>query len=346
MAPQPPKTNFKSYEAQARLLRAIVAAHPEVRWNYKEIVKHYGSDMTEHALNHRFRAIKAHVKVVQDAVAQGIDCVDIPGDLPKGKEDIAKFFGESTADGIQFQFRSIKKDADSLKHTANSGGNPATVLSLTGAGPSSAHSTPRKPARTPSSKTPRASGGGRSTVKKQPVIKTQPMSDEEDAEDEDVDYNALEDTPSKSRVRDRIIDGRVGKSTSSKARGSTPSRAATIAAAANIRQSAAVDLTTSDSEVETPVNTAAYEPAPVGAKPEVMQKQQPQQPFEQQHFAQPAPQPASSVYVAPSDFSQASSADLFSNAVMDDHLNFSFGGSFNAGIHGENAYMGAGDGEI
>lgn len=42
--------------------------------------------MTEHALNHRFRAIKTHVKVVQHAVAQGIDCIDIPGDLPKGKE--------------------------------------------------------------------------------------------------------------------------------------------------------------------------------------------------------------------------------------------------------------------
>lgn len=175
----------------------------------------------------------------------------------------------------------------------------------------------------------------------------QPTSDEEDAEDEDVDYNALEDTPSKSRVRDRILDGRVSKSTSSNARSSTPSRAATIAAAANIAQSAAVDLTTSDSEVNTPENTTVYEPAPVSAKPEVMQKQQPQQPFEQQSFAQPAVQTASSVYMtAPSDFSQATSADLFSNIAMDDPLNFSFAGSFNQGIHGDHAYMGAGDGEI
>lgn len=29
------KANYKSYEAQARLVRAIVAAHPEVKWNYK-----------------------------------------------------------------------------------------------------------------------------------------------------------------------------------------------------------------------------------------------------------------------------------------------------------------------
>jgi hypothetical protein len=32
---QPGKTSFKSYEVQARLLRAIVAAHPEVKWNHK-----------------------------------------------------------------------------------------------------------------------------------------------------------------------------------------------------------------------------------------------------------------------------------------------------------------------
>ena len=30
-----PKVNYKSYEAQARLVRALVAAHPEVKWNYK-----------------------------------------------------------------------------------------------------------------------------------------------------------------------------------------------------------------------------------------------------------------------------------------------------------------------
>lgn len=29
------KANYKSYEAQARLVRAIVAAHPSTRWNYK-----------------------------------------------------------------------------------------------------------------------------------------------------------------------------------------------------------------------------------------------------------------------------------------------------------------------
>ncbi len=29
------KANYKTYDAQARMVRAIVAAHPDVRWNYK-----------------------------------------------------------------------------------------------------------------------------------------------------------------------------------------------------------------------------------------------------------------------------------------------------------------------
>ncbi len=35
MAPPVSKANYKSYEAQARLVRAIVAAHPATKWNYK-----------------------------------------------------------------------------------------------------------------------------------------------------------------------------------------------------------------------------------------------------------------------------------------------------------------------
>lgn len=35
MAPASGKATYKSYEAQARLVRAIVAAHPDVKWNYK-----------------------------------------------------------------------------------------------------------------------------------------------------------------------------------------------------------------------------------------------------------------------------------------------------------------------
>lgn len=42
--------------------------------------------MTKDMLDHRFKAIRAHVDVVRDAVAQGVDCANIPADLPKGRK--------------------------------------------------------------------------------------------------------------------------------------------------------------------------------------------------------------------------------------------------------------------
>ncbi|OHE95447.1 hypothetical protein CORC01_09319 [Colletotrichum orchidophilum] len=337
--------NFKTYEAQARLLRAIVAAHPEVKWNHKDIQKFYGSDMTKDALQHRFRAIRNHVIVLQQADEQGIDCKVIPVDLPKEKKDIAKFFGESTTDGIQFQFRGIKKDAESLKQTANSGGNPASALTLTPSGTTSAASTPRKP-RTPSTKV-RASGGGRSTTTKKTMqIKPAPMSDDEE-EGEEVDYNALEDTPSKTRVHN-VIDGRVTKNrgTPNPRRSATPSRAATIAAAATIAQAAAVDLTTSDSEVNTPDNGSGYElPTIVETKHVAMN---PQPSFDeatanQQTVIQPA---AMASFTGNDSFSQ-SMDDAFLNPAnrINDELNFSFSESMQNSNGGYDSFMGA-DGEI
>lgn len=124
MAPSASKANYKSYEAQARLVRAIVAAHSDVKWNYKgnyflpsplspvlvrprvytislefrkqgmdqaltalaEIAACYGSDMTEHALNHRFRHIRAQTKIIQVARDSSLDVKNLTADesaLPK-----------------------------------------------------------------------------------------------------------------------------------------------------------------------------------------------------------------------------------------------------------------------
>ena len=41
MAPTNSKANYKSYEAQARMVRAIVAAHPDTKWNYKGKHMHF-----------------------------------------------------------------------------------------------------------------------------------------------------------------------------------------------------------------------------------------------------------------------------------------------------------------
>jgi hypothetical protein len=99
MAPSS-KANYKTYEAQARLVRAIVAAHPEVKWNYKEIVASYGSDMTEDALNHRFRRLRAESTIIREARTEGLDMRDfiVSESLPKtinqvDKKNISKYFG-------------------------------------------------------------------------------------------------------------------------------------------------------------------------------------------------------------------------------------------------------------
>ncbi|CAI4210402.1 unnamed protein product [Parascedosporium putredinis] len=161
MAPTTPKTNFRTFDVQARLLRAIVAAHPEVKWNYKEIMKSYGTDVTEHKLGHRMRHLKTQAEIIRRGLQQGFDPKDMPTEFnfPKDQNkidtDICKYFGESTPDGIQFQFRTIKKDAASLKAAADGGKNPATAVSF---GPS-----------TPSS---RASAAGKATPRSRATPKT------------------------------------------------------------------------------------------------------------------------------------------------------------------------------
>ncbi|KAM0439420.1 hypothetical protein ACHAQK_006130 [Fusarium lateritium] len=203
MAPANAKANYKTYEAQARMVRAIVAAHPEVKWNYKEIAACYGSDMTDHALNHRFRKVRATVNIINDARAQGLDIKDLTTDenlLPStqaaiDKNNIAKYFGQSTTDGIQFQFRTIKKDAESLRQTANDGGDVANCLNLgIGSGPNGL-STPSKP-------TPARGAGSRSGKGSKRKVNALPMnpikrSASEDDEDDELNFDDLDHTPSK-----------------------------------------------------------------------------------------------------------------------------------------------------
>ncbi|KAM5342632.1 hypothetical protein ACJ41O_013598 [Fusarium nematophilum] len=251
MAPASSKANYKTYEAQARMVRAIVAAHPDVKWNYKEIVACYGSDMTEHALNHRFRRVRAQANIIQVGREQGLDIKDLTTDenvLPgtQGsieKRNIAKYFGQSTADGIQFQFRTIKKDAEALRRIANEGGDVANCLSL-GSGTSTAPGTPSKP--TPGRGSQPGSRSGKGAKRKVAVPIPSPMkrsmSDDED-EDKDIDWSDMDvNTPSK-RVK-----------TTGRPKSATPSRSAAVKAAATIADATA-QLQSSESppeEVATP----------------------------------------------------------------------------------------------
>lgn len=93
--------NFRSYEGQLRLLTAVIAAHPDLRLNYKgkfavhltpfpsiytshpslvrlvltrpDIANHYGSDWSASGVEHFFRPIKKNGKAIQGLVKRGED---------------------------------------------------------------------------------------------------------------------------------------------------------------------------------------------------------------------------------------------------------------------------------
>lgn len=151
-------------------------------------------------------------------------------------------YGASTTDGIQWQFRGIKKDAEALKAAANNGGDPSSALNL---GTPKGRATSIK--GTPASKRVAASGTrstGSKRQKTQKVFDDDVANDDEDDDDDNIDFDAL-DTPSKLRIKQEET-----KPIPQSLFGGKPSRAATSAAADAIK-SQSVDLT-SDEEVKTP----------------------------------------------------------------------------------------------
>ncbi|KAL7925318.1 hypothetical protein ACQKWADRAFT_219196 [Trichoderma austrokoningii] len=255
------KANYKTYEAQARMVRAIVAAHPEVKWNYKEIVACYGSDMTEHALNHRFRRLRAHVAIVREGRGKGLDPKNIAADadLPNtidavDTKNIAKYFGQSTTDGIQFQFRNIKKDADILRKVEAEGGDVANCLNLGSGGPSIT-STPSKPTAARSAGSRSGTGTGRKRARKMDLLDIIKRSSS-DEEDEAVDWSQHEMTPTKKPKMTGALSGQ---------KNGTPSRRAAALANVTIAEAAAqLDASDSQPEAEAPTTThaAAFSLAP------------------------------------------------------------------------------------
>ncbi|KAL6881596.1 hypothetical protein J3F83DRAFT_66586 [Trichoderma novae-zelandiae] len=268
------KANYKTYEAQARMVRAIVAAHPEVKWNYKEITACYGSDMSEHALNHRFRRLRAQVLIVREGRKKGFDMKDMApdGDLPVTQEaveknNIAKYFGESTPDGIGFQFRGIKKDADTLRKVEGEGGDVAKCLNLgsgRGSGSGSVMSTPSKPSAARSTGSRTGTGTGRKRARKMDMIKRS-ESDDEDEDDilDGHNWSEHEDTPTKKPKTGGAFSGQ---------RTGTPSRRAAAKANATIAEvSALLDNSDSQPEIEVsagqPTTTASFTPRNMSPQP-------------------------------------------------------------------------------
>ncbi|KAK5993243.1 hypothetical protein PT974_06672 [Cladobotryum mycophilum] len=252
------KANYKTYEAQARMVRAIVAAHPEVKWNYRDIVACYGSDITEHALNHRFRRLRSQSLIIREARRVGLDMKNLMGeaDLPAtqegvDKKNIAKYFGQSTTDGIQFQFRTIKKDADRLRQVEQNGGDVANCLSL-GTASGSVFSTPSKPTPVRGTGSRTGTGGGRKRTRIPEIKRTSSDEDEDDDDADDNDggggWSEREETPSK---RPKVVGGGAGGAGAFPGqKNGTPSRRAAAKANVTIAEATAKLESTSSSSDE------------------------------------------------------------------------------------------------
>ncbi|ERT02099.1 hypothetical protein HMPREF1624_00396 [Sporothrix schenckii ATCC 58251] len=106
---------FRTYEAQSRLLAAVIASLPTVKLDYSAIALHYGSDATRSSVEHRFRPIKQQASLLRQAVASKEDAKELASIFLLGDKEIAKYYGESTRLGIEFQFRAIKKEAKAMR---------------------------------------------------------------------------------------------------------------------------------------------------------------------------------------------------------------------------------------
>lgn len=119
--------------------------------------------------------------------------------------DICKYFGDSTPDGIQFQFRGIKKDALSLKSASDNGEDTSAALSFTSGTPSKRSPTKSTPGTARSTPGTAKSTGGR---KRKTPIKLE--GSDGDAS-EDVDFKARDLTPTPGprpakRARNTALD--------------------------------------------------------------------------------------------------------------------------------------------
>ncbi|KAF5699940.1 hypothetical protein FGLOB1_11071 [Fusarium globosum] len=330
MAPANAKANYKTYEAQARMVRAIVAAHPEVKWNYKEIAACYGSDMTDHALNHRFRKVRATVSIIHAAREQGLDVKDLTTDenlLPTtqgaiDKNNIAKYFGQSTADGIQFQFRTIKKDAEALRYAANNGDDVANCLNLGTA--SGLPNTPSKP--TPSRQPGSRSGKGSKRKTSYTPLNPIKRSGSEDEDDDELNFDDMDHTPSKKV-----------KTTGRTPRGPTPSRTAARKAAATIAGASAQYNDSESPYEDAPTPTPGPTSAPVGLPAAALPSSAPVAPTSIFGNVERKPQPS---------VGGNSGLDMINSAGLGYPDIFSVAATYRAPPPDDSSYMEWGDGEI
>ncbi|KAK4219246.1 hypothetical protein QBC37DRAFT_461761 [Rhypophila decipiens] len=218
--------NFKTYEAQARLLAAVIAAHPDLKLNYKAIAKHYGNSQTAVAIEHRFRPLRAAGEALRVMVKKEMDAELLENILAKNVVEIAEHFGESTADGIQFQFRGVKANAEILKNAVKNSESPVEAFSnsITGGKASAATpgkrggKRPRAPAAAPATPTSRlagnANGSGKGTGHRTKSVRKPagtPTYKEETEDDDSLsqDYSELDQSPTKQTKKIKTTPNRI-----------------------------------------------------------------------------------------------------------------------------------------
>lgn len=149
--------------------------------------------------------------------------------------DISKYFGQSTPDGVQFQFRTIKKDADHLRRVEAAGGDVANCLaSVIGSGTGAACSTP---VRQHAPRHPRGSGTG-STARRGTAKRPAPGSfikrSDSDIEDDDDDDATISSENWSAKDVDVTPSKRPKIEPTPRKQKNTPSRHAATKASATI----------------------------------------------------------------------------------------------------------------
>lgn len=116
--------------------------------------------------------------------------------------DIATYFGASTGDGIQFQFRGIQKDAKAMRAAVENGENPQDVLIAGGDG---SGQTPRA---TPTKKAAATPG---SRKRKTPAVKAEIISDNEEGSQDWSEADHVETPTKKQKTGIQKTPGRGAK---------------------------------------------------------------------------------------------------------------------------------------
>ena len=116
--------------------------------------------------------------------------------------EIAKYYGESTPAGLEFQFRSVKKDAKAVREAVAKGESPLSTARKTGGAGSSATTPQSGTKRKSTASTPQTGGSAAKRGRKASAKAAAPVDSTDSNEDEEgrdeIDYEELDITPTRA----------------------------------------------------------------------------------------------------------------------------------------------------